>query len=234
MGNVVGYIAAAGAVFVVHLFVFAKSLSADGIFSSYAFGRVISAPLCYLSMFVFALALITRLSIAASKNKEGRINPKVWTYVKATGEYHRITSARDGEFLYNNDNHSKRFIKWMERAQRAENNAIFWLCFGFVILCAGKYAEFNNNMTFYYASMIDFFGIFVMWIGAWVWASAERGRWDMVGPRPIQTGGVDDVERQKAFGDARAADVADIHRALGGGAGSAANVTAPRGPIFEE
>jgi len=165
----------------VELIFFTRSL--DGIFSSATRNYAMTTPFGQVSMVVFALAIVTRIVIGSTKYKNGEINPKHWYHDQATGEYHRIASTRGQHFTYNRDNYRDRSVRWFQRANEAERTAGGLVVAGLAVLCFAKYIEFSSHGgRALWMDLSGFVGVAVIWVGAWRWALAERGRWDMVGP----------------------------------------------------
>jgi hypothetical protein len=198
MGKLAEYIAMVFAVCVVQLIFLTRTW--EGVFSSSTLHLALSAGITAISLIIFSLAITTRAVISLTKSRRGFINPKEWYFDDETGEYHLITSKRGSSVLMNAADYRQRSLAWHQRANAAEKNAFTFCVFGLLTILFGKYLEFSRFAYRDNALTVGLIGLALIWVAAWLYATAERGRWDMVGPPPISPSGLDEVKRQKVYG----------------------------------
>jgi len=183
-----------------------------------------------------------------------RINPKKWFYDQETGEYYRITSTdRDG-LLVDQSPYSKRYTFFLRKKSELKRARLMIIAtyvvapvFAYLMMDKAHIISITKapQLELAWYGWLLLFGVialmagglfisgFFVWLGGELWYLNAKER--DLGPPPIPPRGLEDVERQKAYGDANAAGVADIHAALSGNAPATAGArAAPTGPIYDE
>lgn len=202
------------------------------------------------------VALLTEFALA-QREWEG-IDPKKWV-LGQDGEYKRIAFTKGGEAYSSTVPYEKWYIARLKRYERISKYG--WTVVALTVLLALLWLlnfAIHNKLPF--VGFLDsspalsafFHGtdlVSLLWLSALVFAVdvlvfliwATKGAIESlreVQPAPVVNpgGGLNTVAQQQAYGNAGAANVADIHKALSGGA-TATNDPynpAPRGPRFDE
>ena len=192
-------------------------------------------------LFVGMFALLSLRRFAAYLFKpSGKFNPNKWHYSEASGEFFRVLRYRGDQVIFDSTPYTKRMIADEDRKQNLVSQSIKCLVsfiVGFVAMMVGymtPYGDTRFSAPLYITiakvvmwGCVILFPIFVLLVILTTWGRMKNP----VGPKPVQARGKEDVDQEKAYGDARAANLQDIHTALGGGK---AGPFAPNGPIFED
>jgi hypothetical protein len=180
--RVAEYVAAAVGALLLHLLLVAFSL--DTVISRLSVALVRTNPYYQFSLAVIGLAIVTRIVISTTKDRQGLIDPKVWFHDRDTGEYYPITGTRGSSITYQSRDYGKRSVEWFERAGQDEEKGLGYSFGGLLLVAIAKGLEFSGHLSHNFAMMLWLCGLLSVWYGAWRWATAERGRWKMVGPPP--------------------------------------------------
>ncbi len=160
-----------------------------------------------------------------------------WHFDEETGEYHRVLNRRGGKVLYQAETDAQRSLEREQRAFRRKVSGWTFVLGAALTPLFFWLAKINSASSAVWvlgflcgAAGLGCFGSLGSWLGA---AEMELG--DTVGPAPVRPRGKEEVEKQKAYGDAGAASVDDIHAALSGTIPAISHPQAtPSGPIYDE
>jgi len=175
-----------------------------------------------------------------------QIDPKKWALDPETGEYRRITFSSKSGVLVNKASYHERSTKRLVVIR-----SVYGLLKGFALAAAAlvvcivltqSAVAHNYHGSHFLLIMLGLLGCLLS-VGGLFYAalflltsfiqlqSAELE----LGPPPDPQPGREEVEQQKAYGDANAASVQDIHQILGGSARSTPIARpAPPGPLYDE
>jgi hypothetical protein len=227
VGKFLIYVAGICGIFIFHLFWYVRSISVAGFFSPHAWRLVTTAPMPIFMMLAIGAAIVARIAILAMHNERKTIDPKKWT-LQETGEFLKVTSIRGNDIIVDTTKYNHRIVAWVGEADRREKSAITYAVVAALILLGGKWLELETNIFSGPPFILYALASLILCVGAWRWGLAERGRWDRVGPPPIVLAEPDEMNTQKAFGDAGLAGLSQIQQALGSRSPS------PLGPQFED
>jgi hypothetical protein len=207
-----------------------------------------------LNMVWYALGVGLLLAMAAFWFKDRRparadapqkIDPKKWFLDRETGEYHRLRFTDKEGVATDSENFGKRYAVYLTYKIHLRNRrrlllALYAATTALVYFTAHawKTTEGLSLTLLVFAPLTCVVsGVFVVVVFIWLGLelSLLNARERDVGPRPIAPRGREEVEEQKAYGDAGAANIGDIHAALSGNApADSRRRAAPTGPIYDE
>lgn len=151
------------------------------------------------------------------------IDPKEWSVDPNTGEYHRVTySAAEGRLIDTRSYHEiaserLRLLRTLNEEKRLSAVCgVASLVLLFFAIIAANSDLFVWPLILTIGSMIFCFSLILVaahWLGDITNFYSAQYR---LPPPPLPAPGLDDVERQMAYGDAGPAGIEDIHKALSG------------------
>ncbi len=167
------------------------------------------------------------------------IDPEKWAYDPNTGEYHKYVYKNTEGNLIDTRTYQEigtarlRLLRDMSQTKSGVVTcSIISLVFDVAVVMMSPSMTATYIISIIVAVVTPFCAVIaaVIWLNKFSELRSERME---LPPPPPPPQGVEDVEEQKAYGDAQAAGIDDIHKALGGGGqqtlpGAAQPATGPR------